>query len=124
MSKSGFTIYAYDACDTCRKARKWLDAHGIAHEVVPIVEKPPSRAMLSKLVKASGLPAHKWFNTSGQSYRALVASLGKPKVAALGEDEVLELLAKDGKLIKRPVLVAGDKVLVGFRPEQYDDLKG
>jgi arsenate reductase len=73
-------------------------------------------------VRQSALPARKWFNTSGQSYRALVARLGKAKVDALGDEEIIGLLAKDGKLIKRPVLVGRGKVLVGFREEQYEAL--
>ena len=116
------TLYAYDACDTCRKARKWLDSHGVDYELVPIVLHPPSRPMLAKLVAASGLPARKWFNTSGQSYRALVADRGKAAIEALADGAILDLLSKDGKLIKRPVLVAGDKVFVGFRSEHYEAL--
>lgn len=122
MTKRAITVYAYDACGTCKKARKWLDAHGVAYEVVPIVERPPSRTELAKLVRASALPARKWFNTSGQSYRALVAKLGKAELDALDDEAVLDLLAKDGKLIKRPVVVAGTRVLVGFREEQYESL--
>jgi len=117
-------FYAYDACGTCKKARKWLDARGIAYEVVPIVEKPPTASELTAWIEKSGLPARKWFNTSGQSYRALTAELGKEKVAAMTDAEIIERLARDGKLIKRPVLVAGDRVLVGFREDEYAKLEG
>ena len=112
-------LYAYDACGTCKKARKWLDERGLAYEVVAIVEHPPQAAALARLVAASGLPARKWFNTSGQSYRALTAALGKSGVDALSEAEIVARLAKDGKLIKRPVLVTARGVLVGFREEAW-----
>lgn len=123
MSKVQTTkLFAYHACDTCRKARKWLDARGIAYELVAIVEQPPSVAELKTWIAKSGLPAKKWFNTSGQSYRALVAELGKARVDALTEAEIAEKLARDGKLIKRPVLVTADHVLVGFREESYEEM--
>lgn len=123
MAKTAkIALYAYDGCDTCRKARKWLDDKGVAYQAIPIVLEPPSRAELAKLVKASGVPVRKWLNTSGQSYRALVADLGKEKVSTLSEGEIIDYLAKDGKLIKRPVLVAPDRVIVGFRAEQYEGL--
>lgn len=112
-------LYAYAACGTCKKAQKWLDAHGLAYEVVPIVERPPSVAELTTWIADSGLPARKWFNTSGQSYRAMMADLGKERVDALTDAEIVEKLSRDGKLIKRPVLVADGKVLVGFRDEAY-----
>jgi arsenate reductase len=86
------------------------------------VEQPPSEAELARLVRASGLTVHKWFNTSGQSYRALVARVGRDGVARLTDREKLALLAADGKLIKRPVLVAGDRVLVGFDAAAYEAL--
>lgn len=117
-------MYAYDACGTCKKARKWLDARGIAYDVVPIVEKPPTASELTAWIAKSQLPARKWFNTSGQSYRALVAELGKEKVAAMTEAEIIERLSRDGKLIKRPVLVADSRVLVGFREDEYEGLGG
>jgi arsenate reductase len=113
-------VYQYPACGTCKKALKWLGAHGVAYESVPIVESPPSLAELTELVKKSGLPARKWINTSGGSYRALIESRGKEAVEKLGERELLTLLAADGKMIKRPVVIAGDRVLVGFVEEAYE----
>ena len=89
---------------------------------MPIVEQPPSLAELRKLVATSGLPLRKWLNTSGLSYRALVAEQGRAAIDALGDDDILRRLAADGKLIKRPVLVAHGKVLVGFRDDAYDAL--
>lgn len=125
MSKTKKVLfYAYDACGTCKKAKKWLDERGIAYEAVPIVAKPPTAAELDAWIRKSEVPARKWFNTSGQSYRALVAELGKDKVAALTEAEIVERLSRDGKLIKRPVLVADDRVLVGFKEDEYESLFG
>jgi arsenate reductase len=112
-------VYAYAGCSTCKNALRWLSAQGVAHETIPIVESPPSLAELKKLVRASGLPARKWINTSGGSYRALVLDRGKEAVEALSETELLTLLAADGKMIKRPVVIAGDTVLVGFAEPAY-----
>jgi arsenate reductase len=117
-------FYEYAACGTCKKAKKWLETRKIPYEAVPIVDRPPSLGELRKLVLASGVGIAKWFNTSGQSYRALVANVGKPALEQMTDDEKLRLLAEDGKLIKRPVLVAGNAVLVGFRAEQYEDRFG
>ena len=117
-------FFEYAGCDTCRKAKKWLDAHRVPYRSVPIVESPPSFAELTHLVRDSGLPVQKWFNTSGQSYRALVLRMGKEKLVALGDTEKLRLLAADGKMIKRPILVTGDRVLVGFDPVAYQDFVG
>lgn len=108
-------VLAYSACGTCKKALKWLADHGIDVEVRPIVEQPPTREELERWIPASGLPIRKWLNTSGQSYRAL----GKEKIAAADDETLLRWLAEDGKLVKRPVLVYGKRVLVGFREEEY-----
>jgi arsenate reductase len=115
-------LFEYAMCETCRKAKKWLAGHGVAYESVPIVEKPPTALELEDLVGKSKLPVDKWFNTSGQSYRALLARIGKNSFAKLGEAEKLRLLAADGKMIKRPVLVSGDRVLVGFDEKAYRSL--
>jgi len=113
---SATRVYQYAGCSTCRKALTWLKQHGVAYESVPIVEAPPSKAELKRVWKASGLPLKKLFNTSGQSYRQ---GGFKDKLADMSDDECLAALAADGKLIKRPLLVAGDRVLVGFDPEAY-----
>jgi arsenate reductase len=114
-SKTESLILAYAGCTTCKNAIKWLDAHGAKYVVRPIVEKPPTKTELAKWVRASGLPIRKWLNTSGQSYRAI----GKEKIDASSDAEIVAMLAADGKLVKRPVLVHGDHVLVGFKPEAY-----
>lgn len=118
------TVYAYAGCGTCKKALKWLSEHGVAPTIVPIVERPPSAAELERLIERSGLPAGKWWNTSGEAYRALVSERGKNAIAKLSTKEVAGLLAENGKRIKRPVLVTKDAVLVGFREEQYAEQFG
>lgn len=105
----------YSGCSTCRKASAWLRAQGIAFTERPIVDKPPTKAELARWIPASGLPVRKWLNTSGLSYRAL----GRERVAAMSDAELVDALARDGKLVKRPVLVDGDRVLVGFKPEAW-----
>ncbi|MBK8171154.1 MAG: Spx/MgsR family RNA polymerase-binding regulatory protein [Sandaracinaceae bacterium] len=113
------TFYEYAACDTCRKAKKWLTAHDVKFTAIPIVDAPPSREELVRFIKKSGLPARRWINTSGQSYRALIAKHGKEAIESWSDDKLIGELAKDGKLIKRPVLITAQKVLVGFREAEY-----
>jgi arsenate reductase (glutaredoxin) len=108
----------YAGCSTCRKARAWLESHGTKVVERPIVEQPPTKAELAAWVPASGLPLRKWLNTSGQSYRAL----GRERVAAMSDAQLIDALSKDGKLVKRPVLVDGKRVLVGFDPKAYAEL--
>jgi arsenate reductase len=117
-----FTFFEYSACSTCRKAKRWLDDHGVAYRAVPIVDSPPTEGELSRLVEKSGLSIDRWFNTSGQSYRALMARMGKEKFKALGPSDKLRLLAADGKMIKRPLLVGSSEVLVGFDESRYATL--
>jgi arsenate reductase len=112
------TFYWYPKCGTCRNAKKWLEAHNVAVEEVHIVENPPSRQTLEELYKASGLELKKFFNTSGQKYRELGL---KDKVKTASEDELLDLLATDGMLIKRPITTDGSKVTVGFNEKQFED---
>lgn len=110
------TFYQYAGCSTCRKARKWLDEHGVEYTAVDIVAEPPSTATLARLRELSGLPVRKFFNTSGQSYRR---GGFKEKLGSMSEGEALEALAADGKLIKRPLIDGGDFALVGFDESQY-----
>jgi arsenate reductase (glutaredoxin) len=105
----------YAGCDTCRKARGWLTKHGVAVDERAIVDEPPTKAELAKWIPASGLPVRKWLNVSGQSYRAL----GRERVTAMTDAQLVDALSKDGKLVKRPVLVEGRRVLVGFDPAAY-----
>lgn len=108
-------VYQYAKCSTCRKALKWLDTRGVAYDSVDIVTTPPKKAELQRALK-SGLPLKKLFNTSGQSYRD-----GKwgEKLAKVTEAQALDALVADGKLIKRPFLLRGDEVLVGFDESAY-----
>lgn len=112
------TLYHYPNCSTCRRASKWLDAHGIDVEKIHLVEQTPDKTDLERLWKSSGLDLKKFFNTSGGSYRALNL---KETYADLSDDERLELLANDGMLIKRPILDTVDSVLVGFKESRYED---
>jgi arsenate reductase len=115
MPKNEVMVLAYAGCTTCKNALKWLAAHSVAHAVRPIVDEPPTQEELARWIPASGLSVRKWLNTSGQSYRAL----GKEKVDAASDAELVKWLARDGKLVKRPVAVVGGKVLVGFKPDEY-----
>jgi len=108
-------VYQYSKCSTCRKALKWLDARGVKYDSVDIVTAPPKKAELARALK-SGLPLKKLFNTSGQSYREGGWS---DKLGKVTEAQALEALASDGKLIKRPFILSGDSVLVGFDEAAY-----
>ena len=105
------TVWQYPKCSTCRKALKWLGEHDVALESIDLVASPPAAGALRELWKRSGLPLAKMFNTSGESYRA---GGFKQKLATMSEGQALAALAADGKLIKRPLIDAGDTVLVGF----------
>ena len=109
-------ILCYEKCGTCKKALKWLKDNGIAVPVRPIKEENPSKEELREWQKRSGLPLHKFFNTSGKLYREYELS---KKLPQMSEEEMLDLLASDGMLVKRPLLVSEEKVLVGFRENEY-----
>lgn len=106
----------YPACSTCQKAKKFLAELGIDAQVRHIVDEAPTAAELRAWLALSGLPVKKLFNTSGVRYRELGLSA---KLDAMSLDEQLALLASDGKLVKRPLLVLPSRVLVGFRPEDW-----
>jgi arsenate reductase (glutaredoxin) len=115
--KMALTFYWYPKCGTCRKAKKWLDEHNLSYEEIHITDNPPSRSELETLYKKSGLELKKFFNTSGQKYRELGL---KDKVKTSSGEELLDILATDGMLIKRPLLTDGEKVTVGFKEEEYE----
>jgi arsenate reductase (glutaredoxin) len=115
--KMAKTFYWYPKCGTCRNAKKWLDQHEVAYNEVHIVENPPSRSELEDMLNKSGLDIKKFFNTSGQKYRELGL---KDKVKTASQDELLEVLASDGMLIKRPLMTDGERVTVGFKEEDYE----
>ncbi len=111
------TFYWYPKCGTCRKAKKWLEEHQVEFEAIHIVEQPPSKEELKSMQEKSGLELRKFFNTSGKKYRARGL---KDKVKTASQDELLELLASDGMLIKRPLTTDGEKVTVGFKEEEFE----
>ena len=108
----------YPPCTTCKKAKAWLDTHGIAYEARHIKEQNPSYEELSQWLKISGLPVKKFFNTSGLQYKALNL---KDKLPGMTVEEQLRLLATDGMLVKRPIVVTDDgKVLNGFKVAEWE----
>ncbi|MCF6410389.1 arsenate reductase family protein [Pseudalkalibacillus salsuginis] len=111
------TVYVYPSCSTCKNAKKWLDAKGVSYENVHIVENTPSKEELTTLYQKSGLELKKFFNTSGKKYRELGM---KDRMKTASEEELLELLASDGMLIKRPIVTDGEKVTVGFKEDQFE----
>ncbi len=113
-------VLSYAGCQTCKKALAWLAARGIAADVRPIVERPPTVGELAVWIPQSKRPVRKWLNTSGQSYRAL----GRSRIDAATDEDLVRWLAEDGKLVKRPVLVTSDAVLVGFDETAYADAFG
>jgi len=114
-------VYHYPKCSTCRKALAFLAKHGVKHETIDIVTEPPSKAELKRALKQSGLPLKKMFNTSGESYRN--GRFGE-RLATMTEEQALDALARDGKLIKRPVVLGSDFALVGFDEAAYDSRFG
>jgi len=112
-------FYSYNKCQSCVKARKWLVQNKLPFKEVPIVEKAPTQSQLKKYWKASGLELKKFFNSSGQVYRELKLS---QKLKELSAAEQISLLASHGKLIKRPLLVSDQKVLLGFKVDEYKTL--
>src|SRR5699024_2193947 len=112
------TFYWYPNCGTCKKAKKWLEEHDINFNSIHIVNETPSKQSLLDLIEKSGLPAKKFFNTSGKKYRELNM---KEKINDLSEEEMAEYLASDGMLIKRPIVTDGEKVTVGFKEDTFQD---
>ena len=112
-------VYCYSKCTTCKKALKWLDENKIKYELIDIKEDHPDEKTLKLLHKKSGLPLRRFFNTSGLIYREMELS---KKLPNMSEDEMFKLLASDGMIVKRPLLVADDKVLVGFKEEEWKSL--
>ena len=112
-------ILCYPRCTTCKKAIKWLDEKGVEYEYRDIKEKNPKKSELKKWIKASGLPVKKFFNTSGQLYREMQL---KDKLPEMSEAEMIDLLATDGLLVKRPLLITDDKVLVGFKEAEWEEV--
>lgn len=111
----------YPKCSTCKKAQQFLDAAGISYTLRDIKEERPTREELASWYRQSGLPLRRFFNTSGLVYKSLGL---KEKLPTLSEEEQLELLASDGMLVKRPLLIGEDFVLVGFREAEWEKQLG
>lgn len=109
----------YPKCSTCQKAKKWLDGHNIEYTERHIVEDNPSHDELKEWYKKSGLPLKKFFNTSGLLYKEMKL---KEKLSSMSEEEQLKLLSTNGMLVKRPLIVAKDQVLLGFREAEWEKL--
>ncbi|GGD49096.1 arsenate reductase family protein [Paenibacillus nasutitermitis] len=115
------TIYEYPKCGTCRSAVKSLKSKGYMLESHDLFEQAPSVGILTGLISRSGLEIKKFFNTSGDVYRELNL---KDKLSSLSDQQKIELLASNGRLIKRPVVTDGSKVTVGYKEEEYEDVWG
>ena len=109
-------VYCYSKCSTCKKALKWLDDQKVTYQLIDIKEDHPDEKTLRKLHKKSGLPLRKFFNTSGQLYREMELS---KKLPNMSEGEMFKLLASDGMLVKRPLLITDDQVLVAYREDEW-----
>lgn len=107
----------YPKCGTCQKAKKWLDGHGVAYTARHIVEENPTAEELREWSARAGVPARKLFNTSGMKYRELGLS---ERLPGMDEQSLLALLASDGMLVRRPLVVGGDFLLSGFRPAEWE----
>ncbi len=111
-------VYCYSRCSTCKKALKWLDEKGIDYELIDIKENNPDEAELRELHKKSGLPLKRFFNTSGMIYRDMELS---KKLPGMSEDEQFALLASDGMIVKRPLLITDKTVLTGFKEKEWEE---
>ena len=111
-------VYCYSRCTTCKKALKWLDDNKIAYDLIDIKGDNPNEEDLRRYYEMSGLPLKRFFNTSGMQYRELGLS---KKLPDMSEDEQLALLATDGMLVKRPLLVGEDYVLTGFKEPEWKE---
>lgn len=108
----------YPKCSTCKKAKKWLEDKGVSFEERDIKLQNPTKEELKEWYQKSGLPLKRFFNTSGMIYREMQL---KDKLPQMSEEEQLELLATDGMLVKRPIVVTEDTVLVGFREKEWEE---
>ncbi len=111
-------VYCYSRCTTCKKALKWLEDNNIEHKVIDIKADHPDEKTLREYFAKSDLPLKRFFNTSGIQYRELELS---KKLPAMSEDEQFELLASDGMLVKRPLVVGENYVLTGFKEKEWAD---
>lgn len=109
----------YPKCTTCKKAQKWLEDKKLSFDISDIKENNPTAEELKEWFAKSGLPLKRFFNTSGLLYKSMEL---KDKLPDMTEEEQIKLLASDGMLVKRPILINGDKVLVGFKEKEWETL--
>ena len=114
-----YLFIQYPKCSTCQKAKQWLEDHGVSYTARHIVEENPTEQELSQWIARSGLPIKRLFNTSGLKYKALEL---KDKLPLMSEEEMVALLATDGMLVKRPLLIGEDTILVGFKPQEWESI--
>lgn len=112
-------LFAYNKCDSCRRAKKWLENHKKKYEEIDITLNPPTVSELKAYLKKSGQSLKDFLNKSGLQYRALNM---KEKVKSLSEDEILKMMAQEGRLIKRPILTDGKRVSVGFDEKVFKEM--
>lgn len=112
-----YTFLWYPKCSTCQRAKQWLDSHGIAYDARDIKLDNPTREELARWYAASGLALKRFFNTSGLTYKSLGL---KDRLSDMPEIEQLALLSTDGMLVRRPILVGGGTVLLGFRAAEWE----
>ena len=109
----------YPPCSTCQKAKKWLDAHGVSYTERHIKEDNPTYEELKAWYQRSGMPLKKFFNTSGLLYKSMQL---KDRLPTMNEEEQLRLLATDGMLVKRPIIVTDERILTGFKESEWEKL--
>lgn len=122
MAPEPVLFVEYPRCSTCRKAKKWLDERGVAYNDRHIVDNNPTAEELSEWIARSGLPVRRFFNTSGKLYREL--GMKDRFAEGISEGECIDLLSSNGMLVKRPLLVGNDYVLVGFRESEWAERLG
>ena len=110
-------FFSYNKCGTCRKAKKLLDLSKVSYDEIDITKNPPPKSVLKKAIKAKGIK--KLFNTSGEQYKKLGI---KDKIGTMTEAQALDLLVGNGRLVKRPIAVDGNRITVGFDENEYKDV--
>ena len=110
-------FFSYNKCGTCRKAKKTLDAYKVSYDEIDITETPPPKSVLKKAIKLKGMK--KLFNTSGEQYKKLRI---KDKIGDMTEVQAIELLSSNGRLVKRPIVVDGNRITVGFDEIEYKEV--
>ena len=110
-------FFSYNKCGTCRKAKKFLDTRKVSYKEIDITENPPTQSILKKAIKVKGMK--KLFNTSGEQYKKLNI---KDKIGSMTETQAIELLSNNGRLVKRPIAVDGNRITVGFDEAEYQEV--